>query len=348
MGTGASSRVQEIRLQQEVRPQVPDDSPLRRASIASDSYILETPRRIKDMVNHAEHKQRAYINEIEDLKRKLRESEECRKLLEQQLAEAEIAAMDISDQKTMLEDQINIFKMKNPPIISFEETINAKDLLIHRLEEDVKELQKHISTLKQRHKRKTKKLQAELVSAQQEAAIAVFEMKEKMQRMQEERIGTGGNISSSHSQNEGSSDESRNSLIVELSKQVSHQEEKISHLEEAIQQKDMKLMLLQKEYDCIVSEQNYKTNATVSSRAGNSKLHTSHAGTKTVKENNYTKMNNNEVVGQDNHWSRPELTDNPTWENSGVLDVSQNNGQRSMSASSVESGVSMELHEEDC
>ncbi|XP_039614976.1 uncharacterized protein At4g38062-like [Polypterus senegalus] len=348
MGTGASSRVQEIRLQQEVRPQVPDDSPLRRASIASDSYILETPRRIKDMVNHAEHKQRTYIKEIEDLKHKLRESEDCRKLLEQQLAEAEIAAMDISDQKTLLEDQINIFKMKNPPVISFEETINAKDLLIYRLEEDVKELQKHISTLKQRHKRKTKKLQAEVVVAQQEAAIAVLEIKAKMQSMQEERFGTGGNISLSHAQNEGSSDESRNSLIVELSKQVSHQEEKISHLEEAIRQKDMKMMLLQNEYDHVVSELNYKTNAMVSSRAGDSRLQTSNTGTKTVKENNYTKMNNNEVAGQDDRWSRRELIDNPTWENIGVLDVSQNNGQRAKSASSVESGVSMELHEEDC
>ncbi|XP_041128998.1 coiled-coil domain-containing protein 192-like [Polyodon spathula] len=245
MGNGASIRV---------RPEfknVANAASLSRGSIVSN-IVSQTPRSNKDMRECIENTQAAYITALEELKQQLKETEDCGKRLEHQLAEANVTNMEISAQKTGLEEQLEILKNKRSSMDVFEGSVNDIDKHVQRLEAEVKESQEHITILKQRNKRKVKKLQTELVQAKQEAALVAIEMKEKIQSI-EERHSTRGKERSCHVESEFSSGEkNRLCLILELSSQVSQQQASINRLEAALEQKDVKLKELEAAHAILV------------------------------------------------------------------------------------------------
>ncbi|XP_044535941.1 coiled-coil domain-containing protein 192, partial [Gracilinanus agilis] len=101
-----------------------------------------------------------------------------------------------------------------------------------------------------KHKRKMKKLQTDLATAKQEAAITVLELNEKIKTLYEGKPTPREENSLEESYGglppveEG---DRRISLIMELSTQVSLQTEKINQLEEVLEEKEKKIQQLEAE-----------------------------------------------------------------------------------------------------
>ncbi|XP_066567457.1 kinesin heavy chain-like [Amia ocellicauda] len=121
---------------------------------------------------------------------------------------------------------------------------NMKEQYIQRLEQEIKESKEQIVFLKQKHRRKEKKLQTELMEAKQEASIIEFEMKEKIQMLQEEKLHTRDDNSGRMNAELQSGEDTRVQLILELSNQVSQQQEQIEYLQEALEERDSQLSAL--------------------------------------------------------------------------------------------------------
>ncbi|KAM9095295.1 coiled-coil domain-containing protein 192 [Sarcophilus harrisii] len=128
--------------------------------------------------------------------------------------------------------------------------MHAKNQYIEKLQAEVKASQEQLATHKLKHKRKMKKLQTDLATAKQEAAITVMELNEKIKALYE---GTPtpreGNSLEESCQGLPPVEEGdrRISLIMELSTQVSLQTEKINLLEEVLEEKEKKIQQLEAE-----------------------------------------------------------------------------------------------------
>ncbi|KAK1174475.1 coiled-coil domain-containing protein 192 [Acipenser oxyrinchus oxyrinchus] len=273
------------------------------------------------------------------------------------LAKARLTDMDISAQKTGLEEQLKILKNERSSMDVFEGSVNDSDKYVQQLEAEVKESQKHITILKQRNKRKVKKLQTELVQAKQEAALVAIEMKEKIRSI-EERHSTRGKERSCHVQSELSSDEkNRLCLILELSSQVSQQQSAINRLEAALEQKDVKLKELEAAHAILVHAA--ECNKVSSSRQPGSGPSSEHRRTRLLESNSSVDamlsaedkppsgeiMEHNSALGQKlMQGSALKLS-----ENLGLEKMQSSEGMmkshRTGSSTSTESGVSMTVCE---
>ncbi|XP_054550432.1 coiled-coil domain-containing protein 192 isoform X4 [Talpa occidentalis] len=120
---------------------------------------------------------------------------------------------------------------------------------IEKLQAEVKASQEQLTAHKLKHKRKLKKLQTDLATAKQEAAITVLELNEKIKTLSEGKPAPREDNSLEESCGglpavEG---DRKISLIMELSTQVSLQTEKITQLEEVLEEKERKIQQLEAE-----------------------------------------------------------------------------------------------------
>uniref|UniRef100_M3XKV4 Coiled-coil domain containing 192 n=1 Tax=Latimeria chalumnae TaxID=7897 RepID=M3XKV4_LATCH len=205
-------------------------------------------------VENLDSRQMLYITELKNLEKNVKEAEERAKAVERQLVESEGSNMELSEKVTWLEEQLEKAKSQTTITGSFEETLYAKEQCIQRLEAELKMMHGQIETLKIKKKRKLKKLQIQLIEAKQEAAVTAMEFKEQLQRLQEEQATRGkpqeeqpSSKSSSRSPERDQEADSRVCLIVELSNQVSQQQERINHLEKALEEKETKIKGLEAE-----------------------------------------------------------------------------------------------------
>ncbi|XP_043916735.1 coiled-coil domain-containing protein 192 [Protopterus annectens] len=214
-----------------------------------DSLILESPRNVKNMVKTTHNVQMANITEESNLQKHLKEQEEKAKKLEQYLAEAESNNLKLSDQVILLEEQLETVKKNFESMGSYEETIHAKDQYIQQLEAEVKLAQDQLSNAKINHKRRLKSLKLELLQTKQDAALTVMELKTMQNNLHHVQMSTRESKVKeglgSNSKDDTADDRFR--LIVELSNQVSQQQQRINQLEDLLQARNERVKQLEAE-----------------------------------------------------------------------------------------------------
>ncbi|XP_054942880.1 coiled-coil domain-containing protein 192 [Physeter macrocephalus] len=180
----------------------------------------------------------------------LKEAEEKAKVLSEQLAASEGTKSKLLEQVSWLEKKLEALDRKEDRGEPYEKMVLAKDQCIEKLQAEVKASQEQLVAYKLKHKRKLEKLQTDLATAKQEAAITVLELNEKILTLCEGKPAPREDSSLEECcggllpVEEG---DRKINLIVELSTQVSHQTEKITQLEEILEEKERKIQQLEAE-----------------------------------------------------------------------------------------------------
>ncbi|KAM8941394.1 coiled-coil domain-containing protein 192 isoform 5-T5 [Lycaon pictus] len=222
-----------------------------RSSITSASSESNTQQRNKIPKESLETRQMAFtLAQFEALEICLKEAEEKAKSLSEQLAASEGTKSKLLEQVSWLEGKLQALDHKEDSGESYQKIVLAKDQHIEKLQAELKTSQEQLTAHKLKHKRKLKKLQTDLATAKQEAAITVLELNEKIRTLCEGKPAPRED--NSREESYGSlppveeSDRKLN-LIIELSTQVSLQTEKITQLEEVLEEKERKIQQLEAE-----------------------------------------------------------------------------------------------------
>ncbi|XP_077767640.1 coiled-coil domain-containing protein 192 isoform X2 [Canis aureus] len=257
-----------------------------RSSITSASSESNTQQRNKIPIqlfcsttpNPSQHHQKESLEtrqmaftlaQFEALEICLKEAEEKAKSLSEQLAASEGTKSKLLEQVSWLEGKLQALDHKEDSGESYQKIVLAKDQHIEKLQAELKTSQEQLTAHKLKHKRKLKKLQTDLATAKQEAAITVLELNEKIRTLCEGKpaprapscILLSSRLSNTafYPPEDNSWEESYGSLppveesdrklnlIVELSMQVSLQTEKITQLEEVLEEKERKIQQLEAE-----------------------------------------------------------------------------------------------------
>ncbi|CAD7687946.1 unnamed protein product [Nyctereutes procyonoides] len=222
-----------------------------RSSITSASSESNTQQRNKIPKQSLETGQMAFtLAQFEALEICLKEAEEKAKSLSEQLAASEGTKSKLLEQVSWLEGKLQTLDHNEDSGEPYQKIVLAKDQHIEKLQAELKTSQEQLTAHKLKHKRKLKKLQTDLATAKQEAAITVLELKEKIRTLCEGKPAPRED--NSREESYGSlppveeSDRKLN-LIIELSMQVSLQTEKITQLEEVLEEKERKIQQLEAE-----------------------------------------------------------------------------------------------------
>nr|XP_020865186.1 coiled-coil domain-containing protein 192 [Phascolarctos cinereus] len=226
------------------------------------SSVMDTPQRNRITIEALESGQMTYaLTHMEDLEMCLKEAEEKAKTLTERLAVSEGTKSKLLEQVSWLEEQLEAADNREARGEPYEEIMHAKNQCIEKLQAEVKASQEQLAAHKLKHKRKMKKLQTDLATVKQEAAITVLELNEKIKSFYEGKPTPrdGWQAWKTREAEENSLEECcrglplveegdrRFSLIMELSTQVSLQTEKINQLEEVLEEKEKKIQQLEAE-----------------------------------------------------------------------------------------------------
>ncbi|XP_048214097.1 coiled-coil domain-containing protein 192 isoform X2 [Perognathus longimembris pacificus] len=187
----------------------------------------------------------------------LKEAEEKAKALTQQLAVSEETKSKLLDQVSWLEKQLEAINRKEACREPYEEMVFVKDQCIEKLQAEVKASQEQLRAHKLKHKKKVEKLQTDLATVKQEAAFTILELKEKIKRLCEGKPAPREDKLPEELCAELPPVEvgdRKISLIMELSAQLSLQTEKISQLEEVLEEKEKKIQELEAEFCSYTSQ----------------------------------------------------------------------------------------------
>ncbi|XP_078425171.1 coiled-coil domain-containing protein 192-like isoform X4 [Cetorhinus maximus] len=234
MGHAASANVKMISVKPEENKRVSNAATSRKAHriAQANSCVKETPNYIDDLIQGLNFTQIGSIPDSSEVESELQEVKEKARTLMKELAEVEGCKIQLSDQVMWLEEQLEVMRNKLKSAGLYEETLCAKD---------------------KKHKRIVKNLQIRLAQVKQDAAISVMEARERIQTLEKENQFAREQRSNNKHFKEGvSSDDiehhelsvgggSRVRLVLELSSQLSQQQEKIFLLEKALKEKEARL-----------------------------------------------------------------------------------------------------------
>ncbi|XP_023440221.2 coiled-coil domain-containing protein 192 [Dasypus novemcinctus] len=222
-----------------------------KSSVTSGSSGSDTPQKNKILKESLETGHTAFtLAQLNALEMCLKEAEEKAKSLSEQLAASEGSKSKLLEQVSWLEGKLEAVDHKENRREPYEEIVLVKDQCIEKLQAEVKASQEQLIANKLKHKKKVKKLQTDLATAKQEAAITVLELNEKIKTLCEgkpaprEDNSLEGSCGGLPPVEEG---DRKISLIMELSTQVSLQTEKITQLEEVLEEKERKIQQLEAE-----------------------------------------------------------------------------------------------------
>ncbi|XP_041042537.1 coiled-coil domain-containing protein 192-like isoform X2 [Carcharodon carcharias] len=253
MGHAASANVKMISVKPEENKRVSNAATLRKAHriAQANRCVKETPNYLDDLIQGLNFTQIGSIPDSSEVESELQEVKEKARTLMKELAEVEGCKIQLSDQVMWLEEQLEVMRNKLKSAGLYEETLCAKDKYIERLEAENKCVQGQLVQLK--HKRIVKNLQIQLAQVKQDAAISVMEARGRIQTLEKENQFTREQkFNNKHFKEGVSSDDiehhelsvvggSRVRLVLELSSQLSQQQEKIFFLEKALKEKEAQL-----------------------------------------------------------------------------------------------------------
>uniref|UniRef100_A0A286XTN7 Coiled-coil domain containing 192 n=1 Tax=Cavia porcellus TaxID=10141 RepID=A0A286XTN7_CAVPO len=183
----------------------------------------------------------------------LNEEEEKAKALSKQFSASERTESKLLQQVYQLGKNLDAVDLQDASREPYENTVLTKDQYIEKLQAEVKASRKQLKVHKLKHQKTVKKLQIDLATTKQEAAITVLELNEKIKTLCErEPAPRAANLleeccESLLPEEEG---DRKISLITELSIQLSLQTERIIQLEAALEEKERKIQQLEAERNC--------------------------------------------------------------------------------------------------
>lgn len=227
----------------------PESETPERGSITSGSLESDTQQSNKISKESLETGRMVFtLAQLESLEICLKEAEEKAKALSEQLAASEGTKSKLIEQVSWLEKKLAALDHKEDRGEPYEKMVLAKDQCIEKLQAEVKASQEQLIAQKLKHKRKLKKLQTDLATAKQEAAITALELNEKIKALCEGKPAPreGNTLEESCGSLPPVEEGDRKiSLIMELSTQLSFQTEKITQLEEVLEEKERKIQQLE-------------------------------------------------------------------------------------------------------
>ena len=192
--------------------------------------------------------------------------------LEKQLGGLEVVNLDLQDKIQILEDQLQYYTNRHEEAAyanvqeDYTETVKAKDHIIENLNSQINKLQEDMRKLKIRHKKKLKATKSQMSETQQGNTLKAFELNSEISRLRTEnekmlvKINAFDDEFPNHSltvvspSSKTSDDlaDPRNTLILELSNQISQQDARIVELEKRISEKDEMIAHLQSKGQAMV------------------------------------------------------------------------------------------------
>ncbi|XP_008012499.2 coiled-coil domain-containing protein 192 [Chlorocebus sabaeus] len=230
---------------------VPESDTPERSSMTSGSLESDTQQENKVSKVSLDTGQMAFtLAQLESLETCLKEAEEKAKALSEQLSVSEGTKSKLLEQVSRLEEKLEAVDHKEASGEPYEKMVLVKNQCIQKLQAEVKAFQEQLTAQKLKHEKKVKKLQTDLATAKQEAAITVLELNEKIKTLCEgkpaprEDSSLEGFCGGLPPVEEG---DRKISLIMELSTQVSLQTERITQLKEVLEEKERKIQQLEAE-----------------------------------------------------------------------------------------------------
>uniref|UniRef100_A0A2K5CJH7 Coiled-coil domain containing 192 n=1 Tax=Aotus nancymaae TaxID=37293 RepID=A0A2K5CJH7_AOTNA len=211
-----------------------------RSSMTSGSLESDTQENKISLMSLDTGQMAFTLAQLESLEICLKAAEEKAKALSEQLSVSEGTKSKLLEQVSRLEEKLEAVNHKEASEETYKKMVLVKDQ-------------------KLKHKKKVKKLQTDLATAKQEAAITIRELNEKINtlcegkpapredRLLEEFCGGLPPVEKS---------DRKISLIMELSTQVSLQTERITQPQEILEEKERKIQQLEAEWSAQPSQEN--------------------------------------------------------------------------------------------
>nr|XP_036871943.1 LOW QUALITY PROTEIN: coiled-coil domain-containing protein 192 [Manis javanica] len=187
---------------------------------------------------------------LEALESCLKEAEEKIKSLSEQLAASEGEKSKLLERVFWLEEKLEALNQKEDKRELDKKVVLGKDQCIEKLQAEVKASQEQHLREMLEHQLKLRKLQTDSAIAEQEAAITVLELKDRTKTLSEgkpaPREDNSLEVSCGHLLPVEGVDRKIN-LIMDLSTQLSLQCEKITQMEEVLEENERKIQQLEAE-----------------------------------------------------------------------------------------------------
>ncbi|XP_077860493.1 coiled-coil domain-containing protein 192 [Macaca mulatta] len=160
---------------------VPESDSPERSSMTSGSLESDTQQENKVSKVSLDTGQMAFtLAQLESLETCLKEAEEKAKALSEQLSVSEGTKSKLLEQVSRLEEKLEAVDHKEASGEPYEKMVLVKNQCIQKLQAEVKASQEQLTA---QHEKKVKKLQTDLATAKQEAAITVLELNEKIKTL---------------------------------------------------------------------------------------------------------------------------------------------------------------------
>nr|XP_008253202.1 coiled-coil domain-containing protein 192 isoform X7 [Oryctolagus cuniculus] len=222
-----------------------------RSSIQSGSSESDTRLEHKGLQESLDPGQTAFaLAQLESLEICLKEAEEKAKVLSKQLAVSEGTKLKLLERVSWLEKKLEALDHKETSGEPYEKIVHLKDQCIEKLQAEVTASQELLVAHKLEHKKKVEKLQTDLAIAKQEAAITALELSEEIKMLREGKPAPREDRSLEEvsgglpAVEEG---DRKVTLIMELSCLISLHTDRISQLEDILEEKDRKIQQLEAE-----------------------------------------------------------------------------------------------------
>ncbi|XP_038070999.1 periplakin-like [Patiria miniata] len=239
---------------------------------SSDGCIVENLNTSKTKVELLEQQ----LEEFKELFRhadvKAEEAHARAVTLEQQMAEVEGTNFELLDRVSELEQQLEESKDQTSPDAEreFSQMLLEKDQIVEKQEQQIKSLEEDLAKMRIKLKKRLRAAQTKLAEAKQEAGLKVYSLKDQLTSLQEEnaklteRLDRAHQVSSARSrqcgavpatpidritedtptEDDGDWEDGRTKVILEISSQLSAQEQRISELEEAVREREQTIQTL--------------------------------------------------------------------------------------------------------
>lgn len=246
MGHGASTNVKRVTLVKEGDDHN-DTRPVWTRS-NSDGCIVENLNTSKTKVDLLSMQLSEYKELLKAAELKQAECVERANTLEKQLAEVEGTNFELTDRISDLEQQLESLQATSGSEVAgqLEQELTLSSQDVEKLEMHIKVLEEQMASMRSKFRKKLRAAKTGLTESKQESSLKLYSLKDQIKLLDEEnlklteRLERAGSGSGQNSLPSGQSagDNSRTMVILELSNQVSSQEDQIAELQEQLSQKE--------------------------------------------------------------------------------------------------------------
>ncbi|XP_063970349.1 cingulin-like [Lytechinus pictus] len=248
MGHGASTNVKKVALIKDQGSEDSDDSRPVWTRSNSDGCIVENLNSSKTKVDLLDQQVSEYKELFRTSELKLEETVDRANTLEKQLAEVEGVNFELTDTVSDLQQQVESLQANSGSEVNrqLEEESTTSIQQVEKLEMHVKLLEEQMASMRSKFRKKLRSANTEVTESKQEASLKLYSLKDQIKQLEEENLKLTERLDLANRRpskteplsNQTGGDDSRMMVILELSNQVSAQEDQIIQLQEQLQERD--------------------------------------------------------------------------------------------------------------